>query len=65
MVPMNRRASLKQNQRTAGNENYRCEVFPVELLEFSMIHILQLNNSPIFCIKGKHEPSAPRIERNA
>jgi hypothetical protein len=45
---MNRRASLKQNQRTAGNENYRCEFFPVELLEFSMIHILQLNNSPLF-----------------
>ena len=37
-------------------------IYRVELLKFSMIHALQLNSSPIFCILGKHELPAPRIE---
>src|SRR5438128_435146 len=55
MYPMNRPASLKQNQCTAGHGNYFRANLPVELLKFSMIHILQLNSSPIFSILGKHE----------
>jgi hypothetical protein len=26
-------------KRAAGNESYRCEFFPVELLNFSMVHL--------------------------
>ena len=47
---MNQRASVKQNQCTAGHGNHFRAIYQVELLKFSMIHILQLNSSPIFCI---------------
>ncbi len=62
---MNRRANVKQNQDTAGHGNYFRAIYQVELLKFSMIPILQLNSSPIFCTLGKHELPAPRIEWNA